>query len=155
MPGALQKQGNQPSGPPGLKPGGSTVMRPSLARPAVALPSRPVQLSTNNLMPPPKVKSENWKCFKSKISFSFQAPGLIIKKSSGSYSSAGDDDINDVAAMGGVNVADEASKIGSSDIGSLIRSCKDEAFLQTGFLSQKVARICKEKVSEASSLSPF
>ena len=26
--------------PPGLKPGGSTVMRPSLARPAVALPSR-------------------------------------------------------------------------------------------------------------------
>ena len=44
--------------PPGLKSGGSTVMRP-----AVALPSRPVQLSTNNLMPPPKVCSlqEKWK----------------------------------------------------------------------------------------------
>ena len=48
--------------------------------------------------------------------------------------------------MGGVNIADEASRIGSTDIGSIIRSCKDEAFLQTGFLSQKVARICKEKV---------
>ena len=44
--------------PPGLKSGGSTVMRP-----AVALPSRPVQLSTSNLMPPPKVCSlqEKWK----------------------------------------------------------------------------------------------
>ena len=41
--------------PPGLKSGGSTVMRPALARPALALPSRPVQLSSNNLMPPPKV----------------------------------------------------------------------------------------------------
>ena len=40
--------------PPSLKPGsGSTVMRPALA-----LPSRPVQLSTNNLMPPPKVSRE-------------------------------------------------------------------------------------------------
>ena len=87
------------------------------------------------------------------MAFPFQAPGLIIKKSGGSYSSAGDDDINDVAAMGGVNIADEASKIGSTtDIGSIIRSCKDEAFLQTGFLSQKVARICKEKVSSAQSL---
>ena len=87
------------------------------------------------------------------MAFHFQAPGLIIKKSGGAYSAAGDDDINDVAAMGGVNVADEASKIGSNDIGSLIRSCKDEAFLQTGFLSQKVARICKEKVSAAQSLT--
>ena len=78
----------------------------------------------------------------------FQAPGLIIKKSpGGAYSAAGDDDINDVAAMGGVNLADEASRIGGSDIGSIIRSCKDEAFLQTGFLNQKVTRICKEKVS--------
>ena len=78
----------------------------------------------------------------------FQAPALVIKKSSGgTYSAAGDDDINDVAAMGGVNLADEASRIGgNTDIGSLIRSCKDEAFLQTGLLSQKVTRICKEKV---------
>ena len=37
-----------------------------------------------------------------------RAPGLIIKKSGGQYSGAGDDDINDVAAMGGVNLSEEA-----------------------------------------------
>ena len=31
------------------------------------------------------------------------------KKSSNSYSAAGDDDINDVAAMGGVNLQEEAN----------------------------------------------
>ena len=40
--------------PVSLKTGGSTVMRPAPARPA--LPSRPLQLSSNNLMPPPRVR---------------------------------------------------------------------------------------------------
>ena len=31
------------------------------------------------------------------------------KKTGGNYSAAGDDDINDVAAMGGVNLAEEAN----------------------------------------------
>ena len=31
------------------------------------------------------------------------------KKSGNAYSAAGDDDINDVAAMGGVNLAEEAN----------------------------------------------
>ncbi|XP_053624140.1 transcription initiation factor TFIID subunit 4 isoform X5 [Plodia interpunctella] len=41
---------------------------------------------------------------------------------------AGDDDINDVAAMGGVNLAEESQRIlGSTElIGTQIRSCKDE-----------------------------
>ncbi|CAH2103467.1 unnamed protein product [Euphydryas editha] len=41
---------------------------------------------------------------------------------------AGDDDINDVAAMGGVNLAEETQRIlGSTEmIGTQIRSCKDE-----------------------------
>ena len=38
------------------------------------------------------------------IFFYEQAPGLVIKKSG---ISSTDDDINDVAAMGGVNIADE------------------------------------------------
>ncbi|XP_050683988.1 transcription initiation factor TFIID subunit 4-like isoform X2 [Leptidea sinapis] len=44
---------------------------------------------------------------------------------------AGDDDINDVAAMGGVNLAEESQRIlGSTEmIGTQIRSCKDEYLL--------------------------
>jgi len=75
---------------------------------------------------------------------------VIRDKKSGNnaYSAAGDDDINDVAAMGGVNLAEEANRIlGSTDnVGSVIRSCKDETFLQTGLLHQKITRICREKV---------
>ena len=33
-------------------------------------------------------------------------------------------------------------------MGSIIRSVKDESFLQTGLLSQRAARICKEKVGQ-------
>lgn len=78
-------------------------------------------------------------------------PVIRDKKSSNSYSAAGDDDINDVAAMGGVNLQEEANKIlGSSDnVGTVIRSCKDETFLQTGLLHQKISRICKEKGLES------
>ena len=39
-------------------------------------------------------------------------PGVVAmreKKSNNSYSAAGDDDINDVAAMGGVNLQEEAN----------------------------------------------
>ena len=79
--------------------------------------------------------------------FFFQAPGLVIKKSGGSLST--DDDINDVTAMGGVNLSDEARKLGSEHVGSVLRSTRDTAFLQTGLLHQKVARICKEKGLEA------
>ena len=76
---------------------------------------------------------------------------MIRDKKSGNnaYSAAGDDDINDVAAMGGVNLAEESQRIlGSTDnVGSVIRSCKDETFLQTGLLHQRITRICKEKVN--------
>jgi len=81
-------------------------------------------------------------------------PGVVAvreKKSNNSYSAAGDDDINDVAAMGGVNLQEEANSIlGTSDnVGTVIRSCKDETFLQTGLLHQKISRICKEKGLDA------
>merc|ERR1719412_3592744 len=140
------------SGGPGPTPPaavrGTTVMRPALARPTLLrpgsasmpqLPTRPlpVQIKTaaTHLMPPPGVLN----------------PVQRDKKTGGAYSAAGDDDINDVAAMGGVNLAEEANRIlGATDnVGTVVRSCKDETFLQTGLLHQRITRICKEKGLEA------
>lgn len=55
----------------------------------------------------------------------------------------GDDDINDVAAMGGVNLAEESQRImGSTElIGTQIRSCKDEVFLHLPALQNKIRQI--------------
>merc|ERR1719430_2470159 len=78
-----------------------------------------------------------------------KAPQAVVrdKKAGNAYSAAGDDDINDVAAMGGVNLAEEANRIlGATDnVGTVVRSCKDETFLQTGLLHQRISRICREK----------
>ena len=70
------------------------------------------------------------------------------EKKSAAFSSSlvglsGDDDINDVAAMGGVNLAEETQQIlGSTEmIGTQIRSCKDENFLFTGPLQRKIQEI--------------
>jgi len=122
-------------------------VRPTFARPGFpSLPTQPLRPGAGQysgglnqgqhpLLPPPKV------------------PQAVIrdKKSGNAYSAAGDDDINDVAAMGGVNLAEEANRIlGSTDnVGSVIRSCKDETFLQTGLLHQKITRICREKGLDA------
>eukprot|EP00092_Neocalanus_flemingeri_P017416 GFUD01018838.1.p1 GENE.GFUD01018838.1~~GFUD01018838.1.p1 ORF type:complete len:775 (+),score=222.69 GFUD01018838.1:241-2565(+) len=125
--------------------------RPTFARPGFpSLPTAPLrpgagvgqfsgglsQGLSHPLLPPPK------------------GPQAVIRdKKSGNnaYSAAGDDDINDVAAMGGVNLAEEANRIlGSTDnVGSVIRSCKDETFLQTGLLHQRITRICREKGLDA------
>merc|ERR1719376_1596454 len=82
-----------------------------------------------------------------------KAPQAVVrdKKAGNAYSAAGDDDINDVAAMGGVNLAEEANRIlGATDnVGTVVRSCKDETFLQTGLLHQRISRICREKGLEA------
>lgn len=63
--------------------------------------------------------------------------------SSMSSSMYGDDDINDVAAMGGVNLAEESQRIlGSTElIGTQIRSCKDEVFLHLPALQQRIRNI--------------
>jgi len=56
---------------------------------------------------------------------------------------SGDDDINDVAAMGGVNLAEESQKIlGSTEfVGTQIRSCRDETFLHAIPLQAKIKAI--------------
>merc|ERR1719427_1982290 len=124
--------------------------RPTFARPGFpSLPTAPLRPGVggqysgglgqglqHTLLPPPK------------------GPQAVIRdKKSGNnaYSAAGDDDINDVSAMGGVNLAEEANRIlGSTDnVGSVIRSCKDETFLQTGLLHQRITRICREKGLDA------
>lgn len=58
---------------------------------------------------------------------------------------SGEDDINDVAAMGGVNLAEETQRIlGSTEfVGTQIRSCKDEIFLHSSPLQQKIRYIGK------------
>lgn len=55
----------------------------------------------------------------------------------------GDDDINDVAAMGGVNLAEESQRIlGQTEyVGTQIRSCKDEVFLNLPALQAKIRSI--------------
>ncbi|XP_016840344.1 transcription initiation factor TFIID subunit 4 isoform X2 [Nasonia vitripennis] len=74
-------------------------------------------------------------------------PKLVSKeKEKKTFSSAGytgDDDINDVAAMGGVNLAEESQRIlGSTKfVGTQIRSCKDEVFLHMTPLQQKINKI--------------
>lgn len=65
----------------------------------------------------------------------------------------GDDDINDVAAMGGVNLAEESQRIlGSTEfIGSQMRSCKDEVFLNLPLLQSKIrAIVAKHGLEEPS-----
>lgn len=56
---------------------------------------------------------------------------------------AGDDDINDVAAMGGVNLAEETQRIlGSTEmIGTQIRSCKDEYLVPMNLMQARLKSI--------------
>ncbi|GAA6095811.1 transcription initiation factor TFIID subunit 4 isoform X1 [Tachysurus ichikawai] len=57
-----------------------------------------------------------------------------------------DDDINDVASMAGVNVNEENARILASSselVGTVVRSCRDEPFLQTTALQQRVLHIGK------------
>ncbi len=56
-----------------------------------------------------------------------------------------DDDINDVAAMGGVNLAEESQRIlGSTEyVGTQIRSCRDETLIQASPIIAKFKVIGK------------
>ncbi|XP_050315631.1 transcription initiation factor TFIID subunit 4 isoform X9 [Anthonomus grandis grandis] len=70
---------------------------------------------------------------------------LAKEKEKKSFSAAytGDDDINDVAAMGGVNLAEETQKIlGSTEyVGTQIRSCKEEIMCSMGSLQSKIRQV--------------
>lgn len=68
------------------------------------------------------------------------------KKTFSSAGYTGDDDINDVAAMGGVNLAEETQRIlGSTEfVGTQIRSCKDEVFLHLSPLQAKIKQVTQK-----------
>ncbi|XP_064466928.1 transcription initiation factor TFIID subunit 4-like isoform X2 [Ornithodoros turicata] len=72
-----------------------------------------------------------------------RAPTALKEKRT--YSSLrDDDDINDVAAMGGVNLVEESQRILASNaeiVGTQIRSCKDENFLFTNTLQRRITSI--------------
>ncbi|XP_041945786.1 transcription initiation factor TFIID subunit 4-like isoform X2 [Alosa sapidissima] len=58
-----------------------------------------------------------------------------------------DDDINDVASMAGVNLSEESARIlatNSELVGTVMRSCKDEAFLHTAMLTRRMMEIGKK-----------
>ncbi|XP_061075660.1 transcription initiation factor TFIID subunit 4-like isoform X1 [Conger conger] len=58
-----------------------------------------------------------------------------------------DDDINDVASMAGVNLSEESARIlatNSELVGTVTRSCKDEAFLYTSTLHRRILDIGKK-----------
>ena len=66
------------------------------------------------------------------------------KKNNFSSSLRDDDDINDVAAMGGVNLQEESQRILATNaeiVGQQIRSCKDQDFLFTTPLHKRINQI--------------
>lgn len=75
------------------------------------------------------------------------AANSFFQQSSMSSSIYGDDDINDVAAMGGVNLAEESQRIlgCTENIGTQIRSCKDEVFLNLPALQARIRAITAER----------
>ena len=55
-----------------------------------------------------------------------------------------DDDINDVATMGGVNLSEESRNIlsgGTELVGAQIRSCRDEPFFDMSVLNARIQQI--------------
>ena len=108
----------------------------STARP-VGLPTTPTR---NPAMP-------SMSSFQSPVPGPSPSGAMRSEKKSSTFSTAGDEDINDVAAMGGVNLHEESQRMqGSTDlIGTQIRSCKDETFLQTGLLNKRIAKICRDR----------
>jgi len=104
----------------------------------------------NNIKPHHENKKSQGSAQKAKDKKTSLASVVAATVSSGSGSNSisnsnffptfGDDDINDVAAMGGVNLAEESQKIlGSTEfVGTQIRSCKDEVLLNLSVLQQRI-----------------
>ncbi|XP_056278319.1 transcription initiation factor TFIID subunit 4 isoform X2 [Pseudoliparis swirei] len=71
-------------------------------------------------------------------------------KEAGAAAFRDDDDINDVASMAGVNLSEESARIlatNSALVGTVTRSCKDEAFLATSLLTRRALEIGKTHTS--------
>ncbi|GIX76676.1 transcription initiation factor TFIID subunit 4 [Caerostris darwini] len=78
----------------------------------------------------------------------FQPKAPVVNSAKRTFSALReDDDINDVAAMGGVNLVEESQKILASNselVGTQIRSCKDESFLFSTGLQRLVHEVAQK-----------
>ena len=141
--------------------GAAAVSALTTKSPVIPPPKMPVQLTQQQPLPqqqfmhqarlPSAALSSSpaaiRKTMQSTSTVSTSAGAASLGPQASSYSNAGDEDINDVAAMGGVNLAEESQRMqGATDlIGTQIRSCRDETFLQTGQLKSRIAKICRDR----------
>ncbi|RWS16950.1 Transcription initiation factor TFIID subunit 4-like protein [Dinothrombium tinctorium] len=118
--------------------------QPSLS--ATTLNATPTLISSNKLpTTPTSTPSSKFKATAAKA----RSPASSKDKEKKSFSSGlrDDDDINDVAAMGGVNLVEESQRILATNaefVGTQIRSCKDENFLFTNPLQSCINQIASK-----------
>lgn len=112
---------------------------------SLSLPPPPTTISTappQPTPPPPPVKTPAPK--KASAAKARNAASATKeareKKNNFAASLRDDDDINDVAAMGGVNLMEESQRMATSTefVGTQIRSCKDENFLLSNSLQNRI-----------------
>ncbi|XP_044733942.1 transcription initiation factor TFIID subunit 4 isoform X2 [Chrysoperla carnea] len=136
------------SGAPPLFPTSGAQVRVACVRPQMQQVRQ--QTPNQQIRSPAPVRTATPKTTPAKPSVPSTSTKVATKekeKKSSSFASsvnyAPDDDINDVAAMGGVNLAEETQRIlGSTEfVGTQIRSCKDELFLHVGPLQQRLRQI--------------
>ncbi|XP_059569198.1 transcription initiation factor TFIID subunit 4 isoform X2 [Alligator mississippiensis] len=109
----------------------------------------PQQIQLNQLQTVPVVKPTVLPGSKAISTISMQAAAAQKNKlkEPGGGSFRDDDDINDVASMAGVNLSEESARIlatNSELVGTLTRSCKDEAFLFSAPLQRRILEIGKK-----------
>ncbi|XP_066254352.1 transcription initiation factor TFIID subunit 4-like isoform X6 [Euwallacea similis] len=119
--------------------------RPTVARPLQVRPAGQGRPPPQRVVAPAGSKNVSVVGAKGAISGIGSNRPSAKEKEKKSFSAAytGDDDINDVAAMGGVNLAEETQKIlGSTEyVGTQIRSCKEDILCSMGPLQLKIRQI--------------
>ena len=131
-----------------------TIMPPSISTPqtlttANKAPAKSSTASASKAAAKKKKEQADKERDEQKINTSTSATSAasFFQQPSISMSSYGDDDINDVAAMGGVNLAEETQRIlgCTENIGTQIRSCKDEVFLHLPALQARIRSMVIER----------
>lgn len=138
MPVGIPAPGPLLSMPPGPPTMASAVPGPLQTQPPLSQPSLPPPPQPTPTKTPKKSKAKTEKAPKGE-------KAEKASKAANNFSKIDDDDINDVAAMGGVNLQEEHQRMAASanEVGTQIRSCKDENFLFTSNLSSRINEICK------------
>ncbi|XP_015770541.1 PREDICTED: transcription initiation factor TFIID subunit 4-like [Acropora digitifera] len=113
----------------------------------VMLQSTPGRMGTKMVVAPVRTQAAT-------VAASAAAADKLKPKGFTGISSSGDDDINDVTSMAGVNLMEESQRIlaiNSELLSTQTRSCKDEPFLNTSPLQKKLEALAhKNGLSEVS-----